>query len=206
LIVSAGRLAKCFAVTWIVANNLPNIASRSAKGARRMGSPPDHCFTTGQKLTQRDFEQLAVELSAKPVRARKIGFVAAVQTTVARRIETHWNGKETSNSANPGDWIATNLSPQQVPLRDRDGNLNTYVIPAARFFDLYEPTGIAGELGDVYKAKAVVLALRLPGGFDIIAPWGERQQAASGYLLHNGNEVYGNNAETFEATYEVLPD
>jgi hypothetical protein len=171
-----------------------------------MGSKPDHRFTADQKLTRRDFEQLAVKLSAEPIRARKIGFVAAAQTTAARRIDTQWNSKETSNTANPGDWVATNLSPQQVPLRDSDGNLNTYVIPAARFPVLYEPTGIAGELGDVYKPKALVLALHLPGGFDIVAPWGERQQADSGYLLLNGDEVYGNNAETFEATYEVLPD
>jgi hypothetical protein len=177
----------------------------SDAGARRMGSEPVTSFTAERPLTPRDFDQLATKLSVTPKRARKIGFVAAAQTTTVRRIDTEWNGKETTNVANPGDWIATNLSPQLAPLRDRDGNLNTYVIPAARFPDLYEPTATRIALGDVYMAKSVVLALRLPGGFDILAPWGERQRAASGYLLLNGDEVYGNNAETFEATYEVLP-
>jgi hypothetical protein len=50
----------------------------------------------------------------------------------------------------------------------------------------------------------VVDAIRLPGGFDIAAPWGERQQAPSGYLILSGGEVYGNNAETFAATYEPV--
>ena len=45
-------------------------------------------------------------------------------------------------------------------------------------------------------------ALSLPGGFDIVAPWGERQTGASGYLLLNGDEVYGISRDAFEATYE----
>jgi hypothetical protein len=45
-------------------------------------------------------------------------------------------------------------------------------------------------------------AIRLPGGFDIAAPWGERQRVPSGYLILNGSEVYGSNAEAFRATYE----
>jgi hypothetical protein len=79
------------------------------------------------------------------------------------------------------------------------------VIAGARFKELYEPAESAGKDGRrIYRAKGSVLALRLPGGFDIAAPWGERQLAPAGYLILNGQEVYGNNAETFEATYEVL--
>jgi hypothetical protein len=47
-------------------------------------------------------------------------------------------------------------------------------------------------------------ALHLSGGFDIVAPWGERQTAPDGYLILSGRQVYGNNAETFAATYEVV--
>jgi len=36
------------------------------------------------------------------------------------------------------------------------------------------------------------------------APWGERQRARAGYLLLNGTEVYGSNATTFAATYQVI--
>ena len=69
---------------------------------------------------------------------------------------------------------------------------------------LYEPTEGRNDFGAIYRAKGVVSAIRLTGGFDIAAPWGERQQAPAGYLILNGAEVYGNNAETFEATYELV--
>ena len=168
----------------------------------------DQRFAADRKLTSADFAQVAKDLGVTPVRARKIGFVAAHRATATERVDTHWNGKETSNTAQPGDWIVTNLSPQQTPLTDRDGNFNTYVIQANRFADLYESTGAPssapGALGPVYRAIAVVHALRLPGGFDIVAPWGERQQISDGYLILNGEEVYGNHAETFEATYETV--
>lgn len=171
-----------------------------------MASKSRQCFTSDRKLTRYDFEQVAERLRAEPLRARKIGFAAARQAMALERVETHWNGKETANTAQPGDWVVTNLSPDRVPLRDSGGNLNTYVVSASRFSDLYEPTGTAIDLGPAYRSKAVVLAVWLPDGIDIVAPWGERQQFASGYLLLNGDEVYGNQTETFEVTYEALRD
>jgi hypothetical protein len=119
-------------------------------------------------------------------------------------VETRWNGKETTNTAKPGDYIVTNLTPQRQPLHDAAGELNIYVISAARFPELYEATGETSKLGPVYSAKGVVSALPLPGGFDIMAPWGERQTGADGYLLMNGEEVYGAGTDAFEKTYEVV--
>jgi hypothetical protein len=89
-------------------------------------------------------------------------------------------------------------------LRDDDGHVNVYVIAADRFPQLYEPMDRKSELGDAYGAKAVVCAVALPGGLDIVAPWGERQTVSDGYLLCNGAEVYGSNAAAFQATYKVL--
>lgn len=155
-------------------------------------------------LTPDDFRRIARELVRPIVRARKVGFVAARTARQDVKIETRWNGTETTNTARKGDWIVTNLSPEQKALRDREGHLNTYVIRADRFHQLYEPTGAQNELGAVHRARGVVEALRLPGGFDIMAPWGDRQRSPQGYLLCNGIEVYGNNAETFAATYRLV--
>jgi hypothetical protein len=157
-------------------------------------------------LTPADFERIANEPERRRLRARKTGFVAARQAAKPEVVETRWNGRETTNTARVGDWIVTNLSPQQKPLHDSDGHANSYVILAERFADLYQPTGAQSRYGAVYSAKGVVVAIALPGGFDIVAPWGERQTSPSGYLLCNGTEVYSNHAETFEATYELLPD
>jgi hypothetical protein len=155
-------------------------------------------------LTPSDFQRIAKTLGRPPLGARKIGFVAARRAKKSEVVETHWNGKETSNTARRGDFIVTNLSPISEPLRDADGRLNVYVISADRFPSLYEPAAGRSEHGAVYRARGLVSAIALPGGLDIAAPWGERQTASSGYLLCNGAEVYGSSAAAFEATYEVL--
>jgi hypothetical protein len=157
-------------------------------------------------LTAADFQAIAGKSRLEPMRARKTGLIAARRATRARKVETRWNGKETTNRAKAGDWIVTSLSPARKVLRDADGHKNTYVVPAGRFLELYAP--LRGKeiarLGKVYRPKGVVTALHFRGGFDILAPWGERQTAPAGYLILNGADVYGNNAETFEATYEAL--
>jgi hypothetical protein len=154
------------------------------------------------KLNADDFRSIAAHLKQRPTRARKIGYVAARQTQSRKKVETRWNGQETTNTALPGDWIVTSLSPSREILHDSQGSVNTYVIQAERFEALYEPAGGHNEAGAIYRAKGIVDAILLPGGFDILAPWGERQTAPTGYLILNGNEVYGNNADTFAATYE----
>lgn len=153
----------------------------------------------------KSFDELGRELGTRPRRARKTGRIAARQATAEEHVETRWNGKETQNTAQPGDWVVTALAAGGAPLRDSDGEMNVYVIKAQRFPELYERASSArSEVGDVYDPKGVVDALRLTGGFEIKAPWGETQQASSGYLLRNGNDVYGNNRETFEASYQFV--
>jgi len=98
----------------------------------------------------------------------------------------------------------TTLSPTAEVLRDGCGQVNSYAIKAQRLDELYVATAEENQFGRVYCAKGVVEALYLSGGFEIVAPWGEIQRADTGYLLLNGNEVYGNNRDTFEATYAVL--
>lgn len=151
------------------------------------------------------FDELARQLGTKARRAKKVGRVAARQATAEERVETRWNGKETHNTAQPGDWVVAALASSGAPLRDSDGEMNVYVIKAQRFGELYSRAAAAhSDAGDVYEPKGVVDALRLTGGFEIKAPWGKSQQAASGYLLRNGNDVYGNNRETFEETYAFV--
>ena len=158
------------------------------------------------RLQPDDFQSIAVRLGSPALQARKIGYVAARHADAAEVVDTHWNGKETTNTAQKGDWIVTNLSPKREPLRDGEGREDTYVITADRFAKLYEPADAsAGGGSAVYRAKGVVSALRFDGGFDIVAPWGERQTAPAGYLILNGAEVYGSNAETFRQTYKI-PD
>jgi hypothetical protein len=156
------------------------------------------------KLTRVDFFAVADRIGHQPNKARKIGLVAARSTQAVETIETRWNGKETSNTAQPGDWIVTSLSLDGEVMRDAGGNENTYVIKAEIFSNLYESTIGENVFGRFFRAKNMVDALFLSGGFEILAPWGQKQTADAGYLLFNGEEVYGNNAITFEETYEIV--
>ena len=63
-------------------------------------------------LTPSDFQSIAKQLGPPPLRARKIGYVAARAQPRSEVVETRWNGKETSNTARAGDFIVTNLSPR----------------------------------------------------------------------------------------------
>ncbi|MGO9170403.1 MAG: hypothetical protein ACLP7P_00330 [Rhodomicrobium sp.] len=152
-----------------------------------------------------DFDAIADALGKTPVRARKIACIAACRAQEPTVVDTRWQGEVTTNEARPGDWIVTNLDTRNSPLRDAAGRVNHYVIRAEKFERLYERTVGETEWGPVFKAKGTVEALGLPGGLDIQASWGERQTIEKGYLLRNGTSVYGNDAKSFCATYEILP-
>jgi hypothetical protein len=156
------------------------------------------------KLTPDDFRKIAQDLGMQPFTARKSGLITARTAEHDETVETRWNGKETVNTARPGDRIVTNLDAHGVPLVDRDGNHNVYVVKADKFVTLYELGNTTSPLGQTYRARGTVEAIAFPGGFDILAPWGERQLADNGCLILNGGDVYGNHADTFNASYERL--
>ena len=180
--------------------------SRMADRPFKLESGPDDAtdLVASGKLTPAAFETIRSMVRARLVTARRIGFVAARQATRDEPVETRWNGKEANDVARPGDWIVTNMSADRAILRDRAGSVNTYVIRRDTFVRLYDRDTGETEYGAIYKSKSVVEAFLLPGSFEILAPWGEIQRGARGYLVKNGDEIYGNNRETFEATYEVV--
>jgi hypothetical protein len=165
---------------------------------------PRHRVVSTEALRTSEFKRIARQLGITPIRARKVAFVAARCAKKAETIDTYWNGKETTNIARRGDWIATSLTRRKTILRDKRRNANTYVIKAATFEKLYEKTKGKNRFGRYFKSKSVVTAIYLSAGFDIVAPWGQRERAPKGYLVINGKEIYGNNAAIFEATYEVV--
>lgn len=170
------------------------------------GMPPKPRLIASARLSaSADFDRLAADLArhgSARFRARKVAFVAARQATAPEAIETRFNGKETQNRAAPGDWIVTNLDADRTILRDAEGSANTYVIRAATFAGLYVRDSGSTDFGDIYKATGVVDAVAVAGGFDILAPWGERQVAPTGYVVRNGDDVYGIHGEAFDKTYE----
>jgi hypothetical protein len=153
-------------------------------------------------LKKAEFKDIANAIRERPFSARKVALVAARAASGTEVVETHWNGKETRNTAMPGDFIVTSLTRRKTVLCDKAGNIDTYVIKPKTFAKLYTRVPGRNKFGRFFKSKSVVFSIYLAGGFNILAPWGQRQRASEGYLVLNGKDVYGNNAETFEATYE----
>lgn len=170
-----------------------------------MGATGQDRIVSNHTLTPADFHDLAAASGRPVMKARKTALVAARQADAVERVETRWNGRETVNHAAPGDWIVVNLDAGKAPLLDADGHRNTYVVTQSRFQELYEPTGESMADGVICRGRTLVKILEVPAGFDIVAPWGERETGADGYLVLSGEEVYGIAKGAFEATYEVLP-
>jgi hypothetical protein len=169
------------------------------------GDGPRKRLKSDVKLTAEDFDAIAKALGTKPQRARKVGLVSACVVREATTVDTVWSGERTRSQAGPGDWIVTNLDRYGNPLRDDKGELNQYVIKAERFPELYKRIPGETEQGPRFQAReeSKVDSVRFSGGIDILAPWDRRQAVESGYLLRNGNEVYANDEESFEKTYEL---
>lgn len=152
-------------------------------------------------LTREDYDVIAAALGTPIFFARKTGLIRARKANAFEQIDTLWNGRESRDIAVPGDFIVTNLSADKDVLRDASGQANIYVVRADAFSSLYEPaTDFKADF--IYRSRGKVDALFIAGGFDIAAPWGERQVGSVGYLLRNGSDIYGNHKDTFEATYE----
>ena len=160
-------------------------------------------LTSREILMPSDFDAIAGQLAVKPLLAQKIGFVAACRAETIEQIETRIEGHETTNTANLGDWVVTNMTPDGEALRDSDGRLNTYVIRAETFERLYQAVGHNTEFGALFSAKGTVSAIELPGSFDILAPWKKRQRGKAGYLIRNGDEIYGIEKSIFHRTYDI---
>ncbi len=158
-----------------------------------------------RRLWREDFFSIARTLRRVPFCAYKVGEVAARIARKRERIQTFWDGVETVNIARKGDFIVTNLGPDRDALRGPDGALNSYVIREERFAELYEPVGIDTFFGPAHRARGGVRAYRLIGGFDIVAPWGERMAAESGFLILNGDDVYGAHRDAFHRSYAQAP-
>lgn len=166
-------------------------------------------IVSARRLDAQGFRETARGLGAGIDRYRKTAKVAAQPAAERQTVITHWNGEETRNIAEPGDMLVTTLNADGSPARDTDGHVNTYVIGAARFEALYRGPGESAPeptYGALYEARGEIEAFAAPGGFEIMAPWGEMERAASGYIVLNGEDVYGVAGEIFEQTYAKIPD
>lgn len=165
---------------------------------------PRYKISSRIRLTPEDFDGIAGSIGIAPSRARKIGFVTAVQLAHDDVVITRWNSEVAKREAKAGDWVVTNLDANKVAITDGRGNLNRYSMSQSEFARLYVATRQAPDGAPVYAPKTVVDVLPCFGGLEIMAPWGMVQKIGKAYLMRNGDQVYGNDYKSFVATYEIL--
>jgi hypothetical protein len=120
---------------------------------------------------------------------KKCAIVTARTAQAGEKIETIVNGqRETVNVANDGDYVVRNPGGEE------------YIVETPRFESRY--TLIEGTADQYLPTGAPVQVVELDENVQFVAPWGETQYIlAGGYLIHNGDEVYGIQRQEFLDTY-----
>lgn len=164
----------------------------------------------GVKPTKEDFDAIAAELGVtagfavkagdEPVAAMNIVDVATPVTT----INTQDGTVQAEKTAQPGDAIMTRLNKDGTPKFGETGELDQWVVDAAKLERLYNPLGQENEYGQVVGGNNEVYFVELPKGGIIEAPWGGPQEISAGVLQYSvtTGEVYLNEGDAF-ATFDV---
>lgn len=131
---------------------------------------------------------------------KKFGLVSAVIAKGGEYIET-WtaDGLETTNTADPGDYIVKNLQTEWQEI---------YIVPAITFHKRYE-FFYNLEFGAVYIPTGTILATIYHGNDrQFYAPWGTMMQLKTGDFLATSypdcNGIYRIAAKEFYETYELF--
>ena len=163
--------------------------------------------STARLSPDNDFEWITRDLDQHGLQrrqARKIGMIRATRAVGGEQIEAHsTDGFQGFSTAQAGEFIATKIDRDLQIVRNPEGKLDQWVIKPERFYELYTPASATDP--ELFQPKGKVIeVLPFEGGIDIIAAWGEHQAIANGYLVRNGDDVYGIDAATFHSTYDFV--
>jgi len=165
--------------------------------------------STARLSPDNDFEWITRDLDQHGLQrrqARKTGMIRASRAVGGEQIEAHsTDGFQGFSTAQPGEFIATKIDRDLQVVRNPEGKLDQWVIKPERFYELYTPASSTDP--ELFQPKGKVIeVLPFEGGIDIVAAWGEHQAIENGYLVRNGDDVYGVNAAWFHATYDFFDE
>ncbi len=104
------------------------------------------------------------------------------------------------------DVVITNANIDGSPIIDKNGNMNTYIIPFETFDKKYE-FDFESKYGNIYKPKGEAQKfVEISEDIEILASWGEKQYLKSGSFLNisNKEDIYGIAREEFLKTYKKV--
>ncbi|MBP5616216.1 MAG: hypothetical protein J6X06_00205 [Elusimicrobiaceae bacterium] len=125
----------------------------------------------------------------------KFARIQATQAIGGEKIETVLadGTVETTNVANPGDWIVTNPGGEK------------YIVPGDKFAKKYEPASELGE-GWYKPTGGNQQFVQINQDMQVLASWGETQFIKKGGFLNvtNPTDIYGVGEEEFHNTYKLV--
>lgn len=160
-------------------------------------------------LTKQGLSDYVSQLMAQgtaPVTASKSGFVKVRSAIPGEMIEV-WtkNGNlETIEKASEGDYILTRATMTGVPIIDRYGHINSYMLPISKFEEKYDAD--CPNTYGVYSPKYIPqLFIQTDRDIEFDTPWGGTMSIkAGGYLnITDPSNIYGIAQEEFDETYRI---
>lgn len=171
------------------------------------GRTASRLLSTARISPDTDFEWITRDLdhhgfARRP--AQKTGLVRASRAVGGELVEANgYDGFQSEATAQPGDYIVTKLDRALQAFRNAEGKLDQWVVPPKVFRNSY----IAASPTDTElfrPTERAIEVLPFEGGIDILMPSGDHQSIPNGYLVRNGEHVYGIDAASFHATYDFL--
>lgn len=146
------------------------------------------------KIEMKNFVENAIANGAEVKNYAKFARIQAVQAQGGEAIETILadGTRETTNTANAGDWIVTNPGGEQ------------YIVPGAKFPKKYEPAPEIGE-GWFKPTGGVQKFMELSEDTSFVCSWDEEQFIAAGGMVNvtSLDDIYGIARGEFFDTYKA---
>ena len=170
-----------------------------------------------REVNVQEYAQELLARGAEPIQAEKAGRIHARVGVVGEEVIS-WSEDKDGNpiqervatvkldpeTGKPGH-VVTKLGEDGLPVIDRNGHTNTWIIGDKKFTDRYQLDPAMGD--DIYMSSAGI-QIFLPILDDVvIEQWGKKEQiAAGGYInITNPEDMYGISARDFADTYEIIP-
>ena len=148
------------------------------------------------------------------VEAKKIGNTLAIQGTVGEEVITYSTDSEGNEviervqnvaldpeTGNPG-WILTKVDENNIPVIDKNGHPNQYIVADSVFAKSYE---LSGDGPDLYSKSQIEKFMRLDEDLHFGTKYGEMTVMKGGFAkITDMSRISGISANDFVDTYRLV--
>ncbi len=171
-----------------------------------------------REVQTEEYVKELLEKGIQPIQAEKASRIFARDGEVGEEVVT-WSEDENGNpiqervayveldekTGKPGH-VVTKLGDDGLPVLDRNGHTNTWIIGDSKFVERYQPDTSMGD--NIYKSSAGTQIFIQIQEDIIVEQWGKKEKIAKGGYINitNPEDMYGISARDFADTYKVIPN